>query len=119
MIQKVRVQTIGQPNIKVYRLEGVSIKDAKILAEKLLSLAGVSGARSLRVAEHGREDEEGHVGEVAALLVVARHVADRVPHDQPADAGDDQHHHGRERIDEEREADDQHDRRRHFHGDER
>ena len=37
MIQKVRVQTIGQPNIKVYRLEGVSIKDAKILAEKLLS----------------------------------------------------------------------------------
>ncbi len=37
MIQKVRVQTIGQPNIKVYRLEGISIKDAKTLAEKLLS----------------------------------------------------------------------------------
>ena len=37
MIQKIRVQTIGQPNIKVYRLEGVSEKDAKILAEKLLS----------------------------------------------------------------------------------
>lgn len=37
MIQKVRVQTLGQPNIKVYRLEGVSTTDAKILAEKLLS----------------------------------------------------------------------------------
>ncbi|MDP3948278.1 MAG: AIR synthase-related protein, partial [bacterium] len=37
MIQKVRVQTIGQPDIKVYRLEGISVTDAKILAEKLLS----------------------------------------------------------------------------------
>ncbi len=37
MIQKVRVQTIGQQNIKVYRLEGILEKDAKILAEKLLS----------------------------------------------------------------------------------
>lgn len=37
MIQKVRVQTIGQPNIKVYRLEGISEQEAKILAEKLLS----------------------------------------------------------------------------------
>ncbi|MDO8573557.1 MAG: AIR synthase-related protein [Candidatus Daviesbacteria bacterium] len=37
MIQKVRVKTIGQENIKVYRLEGVSEKEAKILAEKLLA----------------------------------------------------------------------------------
>lgn len=37
MIQKVRVQTIGQQNIKVYRLEGVSEKETEILAEKLLS----------------------------------------------------------------------------------
>ena len=37
MIQKVRVQTIGQSNIKVYRLEGISEKEAKLLAEKLLS----------------------------------------------------------------------------------
>lgn len=37
MIQKVRVQTKDQNNIKVYRLEGISEKDAKILAEKLLS----------------------------------------------------------------------------------
>ncbi len=47
-----------------------------------------------------REDEEGHVGEVAALLVLALHVADRVPDDQPADAGDDQHHRQRDRVDE-------------------
>ncbi|MCR4305775.1 MAG: AIR synthase-related protein, partial [Candidatus Daviesbacteria bacterium] len=37
MIQKVRVQTTGQSNIKVYRLEGILVKDAKILAERLLS----------------------------------------------------------------------------------
>jgi len=37
MIQKVRVQTTGHPNIKVYRLEGITLKEAKILAEKLLS----------------------------------------------------------------------------------
>lgn len=37
MIQKIRVQTLGQSDIKVYRLEGVSEKEAKILAEKLLS----------------------------------------------------------------------------------
>ncbi|OGE19273.1 phosphoribosylformylglycinamidine synthase [Candidatus Daviesbacteria bacterium RIFCSPLOWO2_02_FULL_41_8] len=37
MIQKVRVQTAGQDNIKVYRLEGASEKEAKVLAEKLLS----------------------------------------------------------------------------------
>ncbi|MBI2315310.1 phosphoribosylformylglycinamidine synthase [Candidatus Daviesbacteria bacterium] len=37
MIQKVRVQTSGQQNIKVYRLEGISEKEAKILAEKLLA----------------------------------------------------------------------------------
>ncbi len=37
MIQKVRVQTIGQPNIRVYRLEGISEKETEILAEKLLS----------------------------------------------------------------------------------
>ncbi len=37
MIQKVRVQTVGQSDIKVYRLEGVSVKETQILAEKLLS----------------------------------------------------------------------------------
>ncbi|MDP3955318.1 MAG: AIR synthase related protein, partial [bacterium] len=37
MIQKVRVQTIGQSNVKVYRLEGISEKETKILAERLLS----------------------------------------------------------------------------------
>ena len=52
-----------------------------------------------------REDEERHVREVAALLVVAGHVAVRVGDDQAADAGDDEHHHERERVDEELEAD--------------
>ena len=51
-----------------------------------------------------REDEQRHVGEVAALLVLAVHVADRVGDDQRADAGDDQHHHDRELVDEQREA---------------
>ncbi len=37
MITKVRVYTGNLLKIKVYRLEGVSLKDAKILAEKLLS----------------------------------------------------------------------------------
>ena len=36
MIQKVRVQTAGMSTIKVYRLEGISVKEAKVLAEKLL-----------------------------------------------------------------------------------
>ena len=49
---------------------------------------------ALHEQEH-REDEERHVREVAALLVVAVHVADRVEDDQAADAGDDQHHHRR------------------------
>ena len=49
--------------------------------------------------EH-REDEERDVREVAALLVVAVHVADRVEDDQPADAADDQHHHRAQRVDE-------------------
>src|SRR5205814_3783174 len=51
-----------------------------------------------------REDEQRHIGEVAALLVVAVHVADRVPDDQCADAADDQHHEDGERIDEDLEA---------------
>src|ERR687887_489128 len=50
--------------------------------------------------EQHREDEDRHVGEVAALLVVAVHVADRVRDDEEADPGDDQHHHRRERVDE-------------------
>lgn len=37
MIQKIRVKTTGQQNIKVYRLEGISLKEAKLLTEKLLS----------------------------------------------------------------------------------
>ena len=48
--------------------------------------------------EHG-EDEERLVGVVARLLLVAVHVADRVGEDEEADAGDDQHHEDRERID--------------------
>ena len=59
-----------------------------------------------RLDEHEhREDEERHVREVPALLVVAGHVAHRVPDDEPADAGDDEHHHRRERVDEDLEAD--------------
>ena len=49
-----------------------------------------------------REDEERHVGEVAPLLGVVVHVADRVEDDQAAHAGDDQHHRDRERVDEQR-----------------
>ena len=52
-----------------------------------------------------REDEEGDVCEVAALLVVAIHVADRVEDDQPTDAADDQHHHRAQRVDEQLQAD--------------
>ena len=52
----------------------------------------------LHEQEH-REDEERHVGEVATLLVVAGHVAHRVPDDEPADSRDDEHHHDRERVD--------------------
>lgn len=37
MIQKIRVQTEGSDVIKVYRLEGIGGKEAKVLAEKLLS----------------------------------------------------------------------------------
>ena len=59
-----------------------------------------------RLHEHEhREDEERHVREVPALLVVAGHVAHRVPDDQPADAGDDEHHHARQRIEEDLEVD--------------
>ena len=59
-----------------------------------------------RLHEHEhREDEERHVREVAALLVVAGHVAHRVPDDQPADAGDDEHHHARERVEQDLEVD--------------
>ena len=54
--------------------------------------------------EH-REDEERDVREVAALLGVAVHVADRVEDDQPADAADDEHHHRAQRVDEELQAD--------------
>ena len=49
-----------------------------------------------------REDEDRHVGEVAALLVVPVHVADRVEDDQAADAGDDEHHHDRHGVDQDR-----------------
>ena len=54
--------------------------------------------------EH-REDEQRHVREVAALLVLAVHVADRVADDQRADTGDDEHHEDRERVDEQGQAD--------------
>ncbi len=37
MIQKVRVRTNNSNTIKVYRLEGIGIKETKILAEKLLA----------------------------------------------------------------------------------
>ena len=45
-----------------------------------------------------REDEERHVREEATLFVVALHVAHRVPDDEPADAGDDEHHRAGERV---------------------
>ena len=52
-----------------------------------------AGEQQQQVAAHHehqhREDEQSHVGEVAALLVLALHVAHRVPDDQAADAGDD------------------------------
>ena len=51
-----------------------------------------------------REDEQRDVREVAPLLVLAVHVADRVGDDQRADAGDDQHHHHAQLVDEQREA---------------
>ena len=51
-----------------------------------------------------REDEERHVGEVATLLVVAVHVAHRVPDDESADAGDDEHHRARERVEQDLET---------------
>ena len=54
--------------------------------------------------EHG-EDEERLVGVVAALLLVAVHVADRVDEDQEADPGDDEHHEDRERVDQDRRSD--------------
>ena len=54
-----------------------------------------------RLDEHEhREDEERHVGEVATLLLVALHVAHRVPDDQPADPRDDEHHRAREGVEE-------------------
>ena len=53
--------------------------------------------------EH-REEKQRHVGEVAALLVLAVHVADRVGDDQRADPGDDQHHHHAQLVGQEREA---------------
>ena len=52
-----------------------------------------------------REDEEVEVGEEPLLLGVAVHVADRVGVDQEADAGDDEQHHGRERVDEDARVD--------------
>ena len=51
-----------------------------------------------------REDEERHIGEVATLLVVAVHVAHRVPDDESADAGDDEHHRARERVEQDLET---------------
>ncbi len=50
--------------------------------------------------EQHREDEQRLVGVVAPLLVVPTHVAGGVRDDQEADAGDDQHHEDRERVDE-------------------
>ena len=54
-----------------------------------------------RLHEHEhREDEERHVREVATLLLVALHVAHRVPDDQSTDTGDDEHHRAREGVEE-------------------
>ncbi len=54
--------------------------------------------------EHG-EDEERLVGVVAALLVVAGHVADPVREDQEADPRDDEHHEDAQRVDQDVEPD--------------
>ncbi len=59
-----------------------------------------------RLHEHEhREDEERHVREVATLLVVAAHVAHRVPDDEPADARDDEHHRARQRVEQDLQLD--------------
>ena len=54
--------------------------------------------------EH-REDEQVQVGEEPREVRVAVHVADRVQVDQRADAGDEQRHRDRERVDEEADVD--------------
>ena len=51
-------------------------------------------------AEH-REDEQVQVDEELREVLVAVHVADRVQVDQRADAGDEQRHRDRQRVDEE------------------
>ena len=59
-------------------------------------------------AEHQQQHEEGEevqVREEADAVVVVGHVAQRVDVDERADAGDDQHHHARERVDEQAEGD--------------
>ncbi len=50
-----------------------------------------------------REDEVVQVGEVADVAAVLPHVGDRVQVDQRGDAGDDQGHEDRQRVDEDRE----------------
>ena len=53
-------------------------------------------------AEHQDEhrgDEQVHVQEELGVVLVALHVPDRVQVDQGADAGDEQHHGHRQRVD--------------------
>ena len=60
------------------------------------------------VAQHQRQHREGEevqVGEEPPVGVVVVHVAGGVEVDQPADAGDDEDHHGGERIGREGEVD--------------
>ena len=52
-----------------------------------------------------REDEEVEVAEEAVVALVGAHVAERVEVDQGRDAGDDEDHEDRERVDEDAELD--------------
>src|SRR5919109_125241 len=84
----------------------VVVADQEVRAEADEPPAGEQEhqVRALDEEQH-REDEQRHVGEVAPLLVLAVHVADRVGDDQEADPGNDEHHEGAERVDEDGEAD--------------
>ena len=63
-------------------------------------------SRLLAEHEHQhREDEQVQVQEELRELRVAVHVADRVQVDQRADAGDEQAHRDRQRVDEEPDVD--------------
>ncbi len=82
------------------------VPDQEVRAEPDETPAGEQEQEVARLDEQQhREDEERHVREEATLLVRAVHVPDRVGDDQEPDAGDDQHHERRDRVEEDGEAD--------------